>query len=181
MSKQNLRKELINLRKANFVGKGISFIQFERIIKKLNLKKNINFGGYYPINSEIGCLDVLEKLEKKKFKISLPVIKKNNKMDFYAWSFKERLKVNKQGIPQPDTSKKVIPDILIVPLVGFDKNKFRLGYGGGFYDRYILKTLNIKKIFTIGFAFSFQEISKIPLNKFDQKLDIILTNKIIVK
>ena len=51
MSKQNLRKELINLRKANFVGNGINFIQFERIIKKLNLKKNINFGGYYPINS----------------------------------------------------------------------------------------------------------------------------------
>jgi len=70
---------------------------------------------------------------------------------------------------------------LIVPLVGFDKNKFRLGYGGGFYDRYISKILNTKRVITIGFAFSFQEILKIPNNEFDQKLDVILTNKGIVK
>ena len=70
---------------------------------------------------------------------------------------------------------------MIVPLVGFDNNKFRLGYGGGFYDRYISKLLNFKKILTIGFAFSFQKIKKIPINKFDQKLDFILTNKGLIK
>ena len=102
-------------------------------------------------------------------------------MDFYEWSFQDPLKVSRQGIPEPYKKKKVIPDVLIVPLVGFDKNKFRLGYGGGFYDRYISKSLNFKKILTIGFAFSFQEIAKIPINKFDQKLDIILTNKRIIK
>ena len=69
------------------------------------------------------------------------------------------------------------PDILIVPLVAFDKDKFRLGYGGGFYDRYINKISNLKKIFAIGFGFSFQELKKIPINKFDQKLDLILTDK----
>ena len=62
-------------------------------------------------------------------------------------------------------------------MVGFDKNNFRLGYGGGYYDKYIEKVTNIKKIFTIGFGFSFQELKKIPINKFDQKLDIILTEK----
>ena len=99
-------------------------------------------------------------------------------MDFYEWSFQDLLKISKRGIPEPDTKKKVIPDVLIVPLVGFDKNKFRLGYGGGYYDRYIEKLLNLKKKFlTIGFAFSFQEIKKIPINRFDKKLDIILTNK----
>ena len=102
-------------------------------------------------------------------------------MDFYEWSFNESLKVSNQGIPEPDAKKKVIPDILIVPLVGFDKNKFRLGYGGGFYDRYISKILNIKRVITIGFAFSFQETFEIPTNKFDQKLDSVLTNKGFVK
>ena len=53
-------------------------------------------------------------------------------MDFYEWSFRKSLKVNNRGIPEPLAVKKVFPDILIVPVVGFDKNKFRLGYGGGF-------------------------------------------------
>ena len=181
MSKENLRKKLINLRKTNFNNQGISFNQFKIILKKLNLKKNTNIGGYYPINSEIGCLDILEKLEKNNFKISLPITKKKNNMDFYKWSFKDPLKVSMRGIPEPDSKSKVIPDVLIVPLVGFDKNKFRLGYGGGFYDRYISKILKLKKVITIGFAFSIQEIKKIPINKFDQKLDIILTNKKIIE
>tara|TARA_A100001011_G_C13962877_1_gene696033 strand:+ start:171 stop:716 length:546 start_codon:yes stop_codon:yes gene_type:complete len=181
VSKKNLRKKLINLRKNNFREQGITFIQFKKILKKLNLRNKINIGGYYPINSEIECLDILKKLEKNNFKISLPVTKKKNNMDFYKWSFKDPLIVNNRGIPEPVIKKKVYPDILIVPLVGFDKNKFRLGYGGGFYDRYIIKILNMKRVITVGFAFSFQETIKIPTDKFDQKLDIILTDKEIVK
>ena len=102
-------------------------------------------------------------------------------MDFYEWSFQDSLRVSQQGIPEPNTKKKVIPDVLIVPLVGFDRYKFRLGYGGGFYDRYISKIHKFKNILTVGFAFSFQEISKIPINKFDQKLNFILTDKEIIK
>jgi len=181
VSKEILRKKLISLRKINFTGQGIDFSEFKKILKKLNFKKKINIGGYYPINSEIGCLDILEELEKNNFKISLPITKKNYEMDFYEWSFLDSLKVSQIGIPEPKTKKIVFPDILIVPLVAFDKNKFRLGYGGGFYDRYISKILMFKKVLTVGFAFSFQEIKKIPINKFDKKLDIILTNKSIIK
>ena len=120
MSKEKLRKKLIYLRKANFNDQSINFTQFKSILKKLNFKKNINIGGYYPINSEIGCLDILEKLEKNNFKISLPITKKNHDMDFYEWSFQNLLKISYQGIPEPNTKKKVFPDVLIVPLVGFD-------------------------------------------------------------
>ena len=181
MSKENLRKKLINYRKTNFNEKEITFIQFQKILKKLNLKNKIYIGGYYPINSEIGCLDILEKLERNNFKISLPITSKKNNMNFFEWSFNDSLKVSNRGIPEPITKKKVFPDVLIVPLVGFDKNKFRLGYGGGFYDRYISKLSNFKKFLTIGFAFSFQEVKHIPIDKHDQKLDFILTNIGIVK
>ena len=177
MSKEILRKKLIHFRKKNFLNQGVPFAEFKKILKKYNLKSNIIIGGYYPINSEIGCLDILERLEKNNFTISLPVTKKNNSMDFYKWTFQNPLKISRLGIPEPHTIQKVIPDVLIVPLVGFDKNKFRLGYGGGFYDRYISKTLNFKKVLTVGFAFSFQEIKKIPINNLDQNLDIILTNE----
>ena len=76
MSKENLRKKLINLRKTNFKEQGITYIKFKKILKQLDFKNKTNIGGYFPINSEIGCLDILEKLEKDNFKISLPVIKK---------------------------------------------------------------------------------------------------------
>ncbi len=177
MSKESLRKKFIKIRKSKFVNQNINFNEFKKILHTLRMKKIKNIGGYYPINSEIGCLNILEKLEKNNFKISLPITKKDNNMDFYQWSFNDPLKVSYRGIPEPAKKKKVYPDILIVPLVAFDKDKYRLGYGGGFYDRYIHKISNLKKILTIGFSFSFQELKKIPINKFDQKLDLILTDK----
>ena len=61
----------------------------------------------------------------------------------------------------------------------FDKFKYRLGYGGGYYDRYIYKISKLKKIITIGLAFSFQEINKLPKNNYDKKLDFILTENYI--
>ena len=98
-------------------------------------------------------------------------------MDFYKWSTIDPLVINKFGIPEPTSKKKIYPDILLVPLVAFDKDLNRIGYGGGFYDRYIQKIKKIKKIVTIGFAFSFQKVKKIPSNNYDMKLDFILINK----
>ena len=101
-------------------------------------------------------------------------------MDFYRWSFSDPLKINKYGIPEPK-KKIVYPDILLIPLVAFDKNLNRLGYGGGYYDRLIEKFLKKKKIIKIGLALSVQKIDKVPINLYDQKLDYIVTNKYIMK
>ena len=109
------------------------------------------------------------------------MIKKNFQMDFYKWSFSNLLKVNKYGIPEPDVKNKIYPDILLIPLVAFDKNLNRLGYGGGYYDRFIEKLSRKKNIIKIGLALSCQKIKKIPINKHDQKLDFIITNEDIIK
>ena len=98
-------------------------------------------------------------------------------MDFYIWSSSDPLYLNKYGIPEPEKKKLVYPDVLFIPLVAFDHKNFRLGYGGGYYDRYISKLSKKKSFFTIGFAFSFQKINKVPRNKYDKRLDIILTEK----
>ena len=98
-------------------------------------------------------------------------------MNFYHWSLKDPLIVNEYGIPEPIKKNIVYPNILLVPLVAFDKNLNRIGYGGGFYDRYIKRISKIKKIFTIGLAYSFQKVKKIPINKYDIKLDYIITEK----
>ena len=133
------------------------------------------------MNFEVDDLELLKKFEKNNFKISLPVIKKNFQMDFYKWKFSEPLKINKYGIPEPEAKNLVYPDILLVPLVAFDKNLNRLGYGAGYYDRLIEKLSKKKDIMKIGLALSVQKINKIPINKYDQKLDYIVTNKYIIK
>lgn len=180
MSKEILRKKFISLRKRNFKQVNLNAEKFKNILKKFKQKKKITIGAYYPINSEIDCFQILINLKNKRFKLSLPTIKKNNNMDFYLWSFNDPLTVNQMGIPEPYKKIKVYPDVLIVPMVAFDKNKFRLGYGGGYYDRYIKKISKLKNIFKVGFAFSFQEIFKLPIGRYDQRLDVILTDKKII-
>ena len=181
MNKSEIRNKIIKIRKNKFdknlqinLEKFISFLKNN----KLNLK---SIGGYYPSNYEIDDLAILDLLEKKNFKVSLPIIKKDNQMNFYRWSRNDPLKINKFGIPEPLSSKVFYPDILLVPLVAYDSSLNRLGYGGGYYDRYIEKLDKIKKVIKIGLAFSFQKISSIPTNKYDKKLDFIVTEKEILR
>ena len=181
MLKSRLRKKILKVRQ-KFNTKNIQ-INFNQIIKILKREKITNkiIGGYYPVNFEIDDLALLKKFKENKFNISLPVIKKNFQMDFHSWSFSEPLKINKYGIPEPENKNIVYPDVLLIPLVAFDKNLNRLGYGGGYYDRLIKKLSKKKNIIKIGLAFSVQEIDKVPINMYDQKLDYIVTNKNIIK
>jgi len=179
--KSQLRKKILKIRKKNNKKNiQINFNQIIKILKKEKITKRI-VGGYYPVNFEIDDLELLKKLEKKNFNISLPVIKKNFQIDFYKWSFSDPLKINRYGIPEPKIKNIVYPDILLIPLVAFDKNLNRLGYGGGYYDRLIKKLSKKKKFLKIGLALSVQEVDKVPTNVYDQKLDYIATNKYIIK
>ena len=175
MSKQLLRKKLLVYRVKNYRPVSVKYYLLKKILNKLNSVKKKKIGAYFPINYEIDYFDILKKLEKAGYKISLSVTTKKNQMDFFQWSFKDPLYISKIGIPEPSQIKKIYPDVLLVPLVAFDKHKNRLGYGGGYYDRYIQKMSKLKKILTIGIAFSFQEVNKLPTNCNDKKLDFILT------
>jgi len=179
--KSKLRKKILKTREKNIKKNiQINFDQIIKILKKKKITKGI-VGGYYPVNFEVDDLEILKKFKKKKFKISLPIIKKNFQMNFYRWSFLEPLRINKHGIPEPETKNIVYPDIILIPLVAFDKNLNRLGYGGGYYDRLIIKLSKKKKIMKIGLAFPCQKIDKVPTNVYDQKLDYIVTNESIIK
>jgi 5-formyltetrahydrofolate cyclo-ligase len=108
----------------------------------------------------------------------LPVIKKNNSMNFFTWKKNEVLQVNKYGMLEPVSIKQEVPNIMLVPLLAFDSEKYRIGYGKGFYDRYLNKYLKaFKNILTVGVAFSFQKYHKLPTNNKDVKLNYILTEK----
>jgi len=181
VNKSKLRSKILNLRKKNSYKK-LSLYP-ERIFRffkknKINFK---NVGGYYPCNHEIDDLDMLNFLRNKKANISLPIIRENNQMDFFEWTKNSPLKINKYGIIEPISVKKIYPDIIFVPLVAYDNDLNRLGYGGGFYDRYLEKIAKIKKILKIGLGFSYQELKKIPINQYDKKLDLIITEKKIIQ
>jgi len=95
-------------------------------------------------------------------------------MNFFLWKKNEALKVNKFGMLEPIKSKLYIPEVMLVPLLAFDSDRYRLGYGKGFYDRYLNK---YKNILTVGVAFSFQKHHKLPIDNKDVKLNYILTEK----
>ena len=175
MKKSEIRKKILEIRKQkNSNNLIINFEKILKILKKIKFSKTI--GGYYPYNYEVDSIKILEKFEKKNYRISLPKIKKDFQMDFFRWSTKDPLAINKYGIPEPISDKIIYPNILLVPLVAFDKNFNRIGYGGGFYDRYIKRIKKNKSIITIGLAFSFQKVKKIPINKHDIKLDLVVSD-----
>ena len=181
MLKSKIRKKLLNIRKEkNFFNIKFPFSKIFNEIKKKNIKNKI-IGGYYPINFEIDILDFLSNIENKCSQVSLPVISENNQMDFYKWSYNDLLELNKFGIPEPLKNKKVIPDIVFLPLVAFDKRLYRIGYGGGYYDRYIEKLTTRKKTLKIGIAHSSQKINRVPTNKYDRKLDMVITEKYVLR
>ncbi len=177
MNKSEIRKKIIKLRKKNFSNKiHVDFYSIIKILRKKKIKKKI-IGGYYAYNYEIETMPLLKKFEKLNYLIVLPKIGKNSEMNFFKWTSKDPSNVNEYGIPEPISNDLKYPDILLVPIVAYDKTLNRIGYGGGFYDRYIKKIKKIKKVLTIGLAFSFQKVKKIPINKYDIKLDFIVSGK----
>ena len=177
MNKSEIRKKILKKRKENyFKNLSINKNKFLKFLKNIKFNNKI-IGGYYPYNYEIDILEILKLLEKKNYKISLPKIKKKNQMNFFEWSFDDPLSINKYGIPEPISKKIIHPDVLIIPLVAFDNELNRLGYGGGYYDRYLAKSFKKKRIIKIGIAYSFQKLNKIPINKYDIRLDYIITEE----
>jgi len=181
--KPYLRNRSILKRKKKYsTVKNFNYSSIFKLIRDHFGKRKIIIAGYYPSNYEVDIIKFLEKASKKNYKIALPVIKSSNLMNFKLWVFQEPLCVNKFGILEPENSKKtIVPDLVMVPLVAFDKDLNRIGYGKGYYDRCLKKIKNIRKeTISLGIAYSFQKCKKIPINKHDFKLDYIFTEKGII-
>ena len=170
---------LLHRRKKYSTTKKFNFNPIFRLIKKHFKRKKITIAGYYPSNYEVNILKFLEEAAKKKFRIALPVVKSSSNMCFKLWIFKEPLYVNNFGILEPKNSKtEIVPDLILVPLVAFDNQLNRIGYGKGYYDRSLEKIKKINKnTISLGIAYSFQRSNNIPVKKHDFKLDYIFTER----
>ena len=91
--------------------------------------------------------------------VLIPVIERKNNMNFYSWKKNQALFVNRFGMLEPEKTKIKIPNFMLIPILAFDKHKYRLGYGKGFYDRYLNKYLKkFKNIVTVVLLFHFKNI-----------------------
>tara|TARA_Y100000996_G_scaffold412045_1_gene397305 strand:- start:202 stop:783 length:582 start_codon:yes stop_codon:yes gene_type:complete len=180
--KKNLRKILIKQR--NLI-KNNSSQQFNNEVFK-NLIDTINFNeieyvaSFISIRSEISTSKLNEKLIEMNKTLSFPVIEKNSQeLIFKQFTSKKNLKLGRFNILEPTKdNKEILPQLFFVPCLGFDLKGYRIGYGGGFYDKTFAKFKRLNfKFYTVGFAFDKQKQNLIPREKYDYKLDFVLTEK----
>ena len=181
--KQNIRKFLIDRRNelsSEYELKNNSHIHIKTLLEDIGKCK---IGSYFPFRNEISTKLIHELLFSLEFKISLPCVNdEDQNLIFRNWKTNDDLVKNKYSILQPkDDAIEDYPEMIIVPLVGFSMSGYRLGYGGGYYDRFIDAKNKSGKIITVGFGYTFQEVNDLPIESHDQKLNWILTEKYLYK
>jgi len=138
--------------------------------------------GFMPLKSENNPLPLLQKLAEAGARLALPAIAGRGKpLIMRAWEFGAPLDRGQWGIrePKPDAPE-VEPDILLVPLLAFDRAGYRLGYGAGYYDMTIHRLRALKPVTAVGIAFAAQEVPKIPTTPRDERLDLVLTERDVI-
>ncbi|MEO1543715.1 MAG: 5-formyltetrahydrofolate cyclo-ligase [Pseudomonadota bacterium] len=143
------------------------------------LADNHEVSGYIAIRDEIDPAPLLEAMSDKGHALALPVIIAPDQALFLAgWTPGDDMAKGPMDIPEPvrnAASVSVDVDCMLVPLLAVDRRGYRLGYGGGFYDRTIAALSKLKAIKTVGLAFDEQIVDAVPHDDYDQRLDWILT------
>ena len=177
--KKKVRKEaFINREKAFAADIGNSASLLSSVLAGY---RGVPIAGYLPIKTEIDPLSVMEEASAHSL-VGVPVVQGNSKpLKFARWEPGCDLKKGPFDVQIPVISNYFVPEVLIIPMVGFDRNGWRLGYGGGFYDRTLERLRSKHATLAIGFAYSAQEFENLPLDYTDQKLDIIITEREIIE
>jgi 5-formyltetrahydrofolate cyclo-ligase len=142
----------------------------------------ITVSGYSPLKSEISPLPLMRRCVDAGAALALPVVVGRGKpLIMRAWSFGAPLASGVWGIREPPAeAAEVFPDILLVPLLAFDRTGHRIGYGAGYYDMTIAALRTRKPVVAIGIAFAAQEIDAVPATPRDARLDLVLTEREVV-
>lgn len=135
--------------------------------------------GFMPLKSEINPLPLMRKLADGGATLALPVVAgKGRPLVMRAWTFGGPLASGVWGIREPmPEAPAVEPDILLVPLLAFDRHGHRLGYGAGYYDMTIAALRAKKPVVAIGIGYAAQEVETVPITPRDEPLDLVLTER----
>jgi 5-formyltetrahydrofolate cyclo-ligase len=148
----------------------------------LLISPGMTVSGFMPLKTEINPLPLMQKLAEQGARLALPIVAGRGKpLVMRQWAWGEPLASGVWGIrePNPD-AQEVDPDILLVPLLAFDRAGHRIGYGAGYYDMTIAGLRAKKPVTAIGIAFAAQEIPLIPATPRDARLDLVLTEKEVI-
>ncbi len=134
------------------------------------------YAGYMPIRSELSPLVLLLELASLGAGIALPVTPTaGNPLTFHQWCEGDALTDGRYGTLEPEpTALTLRPDVILVPLLAFDLSCWRLGYGGGYYDRTLANLRQSGGVCAIGIAYEEQRLDKIPVDTYDMPLDMVL-------
>ena len=180
--KKDLRNKLTERR--NLIKKNatieFNIDAFFKLTEKIKLNAIDCVGSFMSIRSEISTNKLNKAILDMDKKLAFPTIEKNSEtLIFKTTNSLKSFKLGKFNIPEPkDNNKEITPQLFFVPCLGFDLKGYRIGYGGGFYDKTFekLKKLNLL-FYTVGFAYDDQKQNELPIEKFDYKLDFVLTEK----
>src|SRR5580700_3281705 len=138
--------------------------------------------GFMPMKSEINPLPLMRKLAAAGARLALPVVAGRGKpLIMRTWGIGEPLAAGVWGIREPPPSAAVVaPDILLVPLLAFDRAGHRIGYGAGYYDMTIAALRARQAVVAVGLAFAAQEIAAVPATPHDAPLDLVLTEREVI-
>jgi 5-formyltetrahydrofolate cyclo-ligase len=143
----------------------------------LGLPAGAVVSGFLPYQTEIDVRPLLARLAAVGLVTALPVVTgRGEPLTFRAWRPGEPMEPGAWNIPVPrGAAAEVAPDVLLVPMLAFDSGGYRLGYGGGFYDRTLERLRRDKPVIAVGIAYAGQEVHQVPRGPHDQPLDWILT------
>lgn len=177
VSKKEIRDIVLDIRKSfdkSYLDT-LSQIICKRVIKQDLYKKCKNIVLYMPINNEVSLDLLLEDAFSSGKNVWLPRVRDNN-MQFYKYTRETELITGAYNIKEPDSEEILTPDdktLIIMPGAAFSEAMGRIGYGGGYYDRY-LSVHNCCK--TIAVCYNFQVLPMVPMDEHDVKPDIIITD-----
>lgn len=139
--------------------------------------------GYWPIGTELDVRHTLSHLDLIGFGCALPVVvAKGEPLVFRTWTPQTPMERSGLGILAPAAAvPEVDPDVLLVPLLAFDRAGYRLGYGAGFYDRTLERLRRSKRVTAIGIGFAGQEVDDVPRDRYDQPLDWLVTENFVLR
>jgi 5-formyltetrahydrofolate cyclo-ligase len=133
-------------------------------------------GGYHPIRYELNPLPLMNSLRANGVRLALPRMEAGTTLAFHEWLPEATLKPGQLGVREPEATQPTVrPDVVLAPLLAFDRRGARLGYGAGYYDRSLRELRSSGAIVAIGFAFDEQEFPEVPAGPDDEPLDMILT------
>jgi len=177
--KKDLRTKAIAARAAAFAEHGADASRrlAAHGLDFLKVRPGAIVSGFAAIRDEINPADLMVWLHAEGFRLALPVmVGKGQSLVMRAWAPGDAMEAAAWGIAEPMADKpEVDPDVVLVPLLAFDVNGFRLGYGGGFYDRTLARLRAKKKVVAVGIAYDEQKVDAVPIESYDQRLDWVLT------